>query len=333
MSNDIIAFEPNNLPSNLVDKFGANNVDDLITSGGSYPVVSIKGKVWTIKAEGEEIPLLNDEGEPMQSIVVVLVRSSDKMTKNYYAEAYSEGDAESPDCFSHDGIVPDPAAENPQCDSCVTCPMNQWGSASGDSKGKACSDSKTLAIVPADDLYNESLGGPMLLRVPPASLKNLSTFARGMKQKGFVMQQIAVRMGFDHTSAHPKLTFKAVRPMDADEMEIVGELFDSDQVAEILHLPVSGNPTPQAPKQEGAVDDSLEFEEAAPEPASKPKDKAKPKAKAEPKAKAKPTPVEEPPVEGELVDPVAAESPETEAAGVSDIESDIDDILGDLDGI
>jgi hypothetical protein len=101
-------------------------------------------------------------------------------------------------------------------------------------KQKACRDTKKLAIVPLGDMRNESMGGPMLFRVPPSSLKDLSQLADAMKARGYPYNSVAVRIGFDMEASHPKPTFKAIRPLTDAEAEIVLELFHGDGVAAVL---------------------------------------------------------------------------------------------------
>ena len=353
MSKDLIAFDSAQLPANLADKFGASSADDLIASSAGFPVLSIRASKWRVKVSGEEMPLIDSNDDAVPSIELVIIKAAKVVTKNYYAKKYQEGDDAAPDCFSNDGDLPASDAPNPQCDSCVSCPHNQWGSRISDSgsKAKACSDSKALAVTFTGDMDNEALGGPMLLRVPPASLKDLSTFARALKAKGFVPQQISIRVGFDMAASYPKLTFKAVRPLKVAEIQKVAELFDLDQVNDIVHegyvaqQPVA-KPTPvaakPAPKKQEPVD--AEFEDvptaavvptpAKPAAAPKPAVSAVPRTSAKPTARAKPvvaeTPSEPPKVAKRSPEPVASPEVDTRTA---EIQSDIDDILGELDGL
>jgi len=83
----------------------------------------------------------------------VLCDVNEKMSKVYYANAYSPGQATftPPDCWSDNGIAPSVGARSPQNDNCATCEWNKWASkinARGN-KVKACDDVKKLAwLVP-----------------------------------------------------------------------------------------------------------------------------------------------------------------------------------------
>lgn len=319
---NMIPFDSAKLPSFIAQGFSLTN-DLLVSGGGGYPTVSIKGKVFTLKRGDEKTLITKPDApdEPASSLEVVILKAGpagDKLSKVYYATGFSEGSDAKPDCYSNDGIAPGVNAVNPQCKTCAACPKNMWGShvSEDGKKGKACSDSKRLAIAPAGQIND-----PMLLRVPAASLKALTAFGQELAKRGVPYQAVVAKIGFDYTVAHPALTFKAVGFIDESTMSEVKEMMDSDLVQRITgmvdELYVSG--------------DKDDFETAAPKAEPKP-EKAKPAAKP---AAVKPqvTDDDDPPpkvkvaVEGEApVKPKAAAKPEVAA-----IEGDLDDALDDLD--
>ena len=195
----------------------AGGVDPNAIMGGigpSFGILTFRGKVWRVKYRGEELALMMDPPGPgMPSpgpkpyCDVVIVSASPAISKIFYEDAYSEGDTDAPDCFSTNGIHPDPASPKKQAELCATCPKNIWGSranANTGAKGKACQDSKRLAIVPLDDMKNEQLGGPLLLRVPPASLQNMGNYNAYLQGQGHVFYSVGTRMQFDPEAAYPK---------------------------------------------------------------------------------------------------------------------------------
>lgn len=306
---DIIPFDKkaNQLPAALVDIFADSSAEDLISSGAGFPVISIRGSKWRIKVNGEEHPLINQEtGDPMPSIELTIITSQKGLSKIFYEKNYSEGDVEAPDCSSMEGDVPDKNILKPVAPTCQACPNNAWGSRVSESgvESKACGDSKRIAVTFTSNMKNEELGGPMLLRVPAASLKDLSKFARGMAAKGFKPQQISMRVGFDMNASYPKLTFKAVRPLSQEEVGVIAELYQSEEVATMMSTTheVAAPPKPAEPVST-TVD--LEFEAEAPAPAPAAKKKAAPK-KAAPKKE----------------EPVAEVAP---------LDAQLDDVLASLD--
>jgi hypothetical protein len=254
MTSDIIAITPTALPAELEEEFGGN-ADDLISASGGFPVLSIRGSKWRAKVSGEE-HVLKVDGNPMAEVDLVILAAQTGLSKNYYESNYAEGDNAAPACYSIDGEKPDGGAEKPQAASCAVCPRAVWGSkiTEAGKKGKQCSDSKRLVVTFASNIPNEELGGPMLLRVPAASLKDLTSFARQLNAKNIDYKRIAVKMGFDETLSYPKLTFKAAYPLDTDELYEVRDARQHENVANILSGAPSDVPKPAAPAKPKAVD-------------------------------------------------------------------------------
>jgi hypothetical protein len=203
----------------------------------SYGIVGYRGKVWSIRHRGDERQLLREDGDgPRGSIEVVIVKANAHLSKIWYENGYVEGSAAAPDCFSNNGITPDASSAKKQSNTCATCPMNAWGSriTPAGKAGKACSDSKRIAVVPLADLNNEVYGGPMLLRVPAASLNDLAAYGTKMQQIGYPYQAIGTRIAFDPAESYPKFVFSAIRPLSDDEADVVLSLAHGPQVARVL---------------------------------------------------------------------------------------------------
>jgi hypothetical protein len=203
-------------------------------------VISYKGKIWRVKNQGNEAIVTRDDvhgdgsKDPAASIEVVIVKSSPVITKTYYIKGWEDGANSPPDCFSSNGITPDANAPHKQNTVCKTCRWDAFNSRSQEgSKGKACQDNRRIAIVPAKDIDNEALGGPMLLRVPPASLKELVNHAVRLDQKGLPYFGVVTRISFDPNSIF-KLLFTPVRVLSDDEFNKVLMLRDDTRVVRIL---------------------------------------------------------------------------------------------------
>lgn len=331
----------------LLNDLGDN--DDL-SSGvtGGFAVISIRGSKWRVKSGGDEILITDDQGEMLPSLRVVMLKANKDISKNYYEGGYQEGSSEAPTCFSMDGVAPDPSVSEPVSTKCAGCPKNVFGSRISDngSKGKACADMRRVVIIPEGDFENERFGGPMLLRVPAASLTELASFGKAMKAKGFPYNTIITRISFDPDTAYPRLKFNAVRPITDEEADQIGALLNDqafhDKMEYILNKPVDVTPTEQAAEAAAPAPvkerDPTEFEEA-PAPraqATKPaaaaatatmggKATTKTAAAAKSAAAAKPA---APPPEPE---PEVAEAEEGAASSPED--DDLDAILAKLDGL
>lgn len=235
-------------------KFSAVPVENDLSAGvqAGFGIIGYKGKVWSTRYRGEEKQLMRPDGDgPRNSIEVVILKASGHVSKIWYEHGYVEGSTAAPDCYSTNGVTPDVGSKKKQANACASCPMNQWGSriTPAGKQGKQCSDSKRMAVVPLDNLHNEILGGPMLLRVPAASLRDLAGYGEKMQALGYPYYSIGTRIAFDAAEAYPKFTFGAIRPLSDAEAEVVLAMRNERQVTTIL---AEGSETAQAPAQVAA---------------------------------------------------------------------------------
>lgn len=329
MSN-LIPFD-SALPAYLQNAGGAQNSDLSGGVSGGYPILSIKGKTWSLSQNGEKRAIMRlDErtgeptDEPASALRVVIVKSNPHVSKIYYSGGYEEGSDAKPTCYSHDGISPAMDAEERQSEKCATCPLNVWGSriTENGSKGKACADSRRIAVSPSGDI-----GNPMLLRVPAASLRDLAAYATMLDKRRVPYNAVVTKLSFDLSVAYPKLVFKPEGFLSAEQFAQVQEVAEGDVVAQIISTsaPADGDELGELPAHLR--------QPAAPKPATTPKPAAAPKAAAPkpataPKPAPKPAPIAEDDVSAALggAPEPAAQAP---AAASSDLSSDIADALGD----
>lgn len=274
---------------------GQKGANDELGAGvaSSYGIVGYKGKVWSIKFGGNETKLMREDGDGARgSIEVVIVKAAAPISKIFYEGGYVDGSNTPPDCWSSNGVTPDAGASNKQNATCAACPRNAWGSRITESgkQGKACSDSRRIAVVPLNDMDNEMFGGPMLLRVPAASLKDLKAYGELLNSYQFPYYAAATRISFDPNEAFPKFVFSAMRPLNEAEAAAIMELREDRRVANIL----SEAQDLAAPRQEVASVPSSPFEQADSAQPSRPSQSGQASATtAAPKAAAKPAPVED----------------------------------------
>lgn len=232
---NIIPFEGKSLPAYL-KKFNVAelNADLTAHAGGGFPVLSTKGNKWAVVRDGERTVLPNpkDPESPATYVDVVLIKASKGTSKVFYLKGYDpeSSDKQKPDCYSPDGIAPAADAASPQSKKCATCAHNQWGSRitdKGATKGKACSDNVRLAVAPAGQIND-----PMLLRVPPASIRNLGEYGQLLAKRGVGYNMVVTKIAFDPDSLG-KITFKPVGFLDDASYAEVQEVMDSDLVRDI----------------------------------------------------------------------------------------------------
>lgn len=153
----------------------------------SPPYLSIKGNRFTlVDAAGNT--------RQFQTLYadVVVVDVNDHLSKLYFPDAYVEGDASPPLCWSDNGVAPSRNAGQPQAPTCSSCKWGEWGSKISNmgSRIKACSDLQKIGlIVPGLP------GQEFLLRIPPNSLKNWGGYLATFRY-GYDISDVVTRLTF-----------------------------------------------------------------------------------------------------------------------------------------
>lgn len=280
MSTNIAILDSAKLPASVREAMAGITVNELTENVGSnYAVLSIKGKAFRIKHSGEEIPVTMEyQGNTYAApnFDAVIISASPFLSKTYYPTGYTEGSDESPTCWSEDGITPlAPLESRPidvhgvnHCTDCRLCPMNAFGSKITDSgkQAKACADTRKVVLVPtktvgADpagnplievDVENPKYGGPMLLRVPAASLSVVAEYSRKLQAMGVPYWAAVTRITFDQSVAYPKLVLQPLRSINDAEAAAIMEARNGPQVEAILrggHATAALAPPQQLPTQ------------------------------------------------------------------------------------
>ena len=314
----------------------AGHGDEEWGSGQSagFPVMSIKGKVFRIK-RGDTYELVtrpDDPDEAATSLTLAVIRAGKGVARTYYATAYDEDSHEAPDCYSNDGVAPAADAENKQASKCATCPHSQWGSriTEGGKKGKACSEVKRLAVANPSQIDD-----PMLLRVPPTSLRNWDKYVAMLGKKGVNPSMVVTKVGFDPEAAHQLLTFKPMGWVTEDMAGQIAEQAKEPVVLDIVGIgpnsgaPVDATDEPDDIPASGSDIDEAEAqaaEKAAAEKAAKQEAAEKQAAeKAEKQEAAEKQAAEKQEAEKKAAEPAPAAEPDDDA-----ISAGLDDMLAGI---
>lgn len=237
---NIVPIDFNSAPAAIAPTALSRRYMDInsdVASHAAYATISIKGKVFAITKDGtrQQLTKTDEDGEvvPVSFISISVLRANLK-SRVYYREAFTEENSEGakPTCYSHDGIAPSAGSAEPQCAKCQLCPHAVWGSKTGDAetgKGTACAPNARLAVA-APDKPSE----PMLLRVPPASIKAFREAVKLGESRQLPYNQLVMRVGFDREAASPKLTFKPVGMLQDDDYEKVAAMYDDETVQQIV---------------------------------------------------------------------------------------------------
>lgn len=231
-------------------------LDEGVEAG--FARVTYKGKNWGVRYQGKMfgIPFRMPDGTVINSpwLDVVLLRAAHRPNKAWYEGSYTEGDSQPPDCWSSDGHKPDESAPKRQSPTCVGCKWNVWGSkvqreTGVATRGKACMDMKRVAVVPVGDIENKMFGGPMLLSIPPSSLKRLGPYQNMLEANGFNYVQVWTRIAFEADSAFPLFAFDAMSALNDVQAAQVVKMLEHPLINRILNTEM---------KQVEAWDDSAE---------------------------------------------------------------------------
>ena len=154
--------------------------------------------------------------DPVEEMEVVILHG--RKYNSYYKKAYKAGSIERPDCFSHDGKVPDSSVEKPQGKDCKSCPQAQWAT-NAMGQGKACRQMRRLFVLTGDDNIM-----PAIINVTPTSLKSIESYLSKLVMRGSNMAKVRTKitaklkqqddkycvLGFEDVK-----TYKAATPEDA----------------------------------------------------------------------------------------------------------------------
>ena len=327
--NQVAVFNPSAMRPSFATKGELSAVTKALAGGGNQGKrISIKGGVFRLMADGKEVVAIDE-----RFLDVVVINAAAKVARTFYAGAYDEANVAPPNCWSADGEKPDASVKDKPAPTCASCPNNQKGSGQGDSR--ACRFNQRMAVVLANDIE----GDVMQLTIPATSIfgkgegenRPLQEYARFHAAQGNDISMMVTRMRFDTAAATPKLFFKAMRWLEADEYTTTSEKGSSMEAIQAITMtvsqqdkvPAASAPAPlPAPKAKAKPVPAPADDEEPPAPAPKAKAKPAPADDDEapaptPKAKAKPAPLpddEEPPAPA----PKAKAAPKEYAQGGED---------------
>jgi hypothetical protein len=179
---DITLFNGNNVPDHIRNR----QIDDVTASlagGGGVKRISIRGKVFRLMDGGQQIAVNEDRAMNV--------------------------------------VSPASNAQNPQAASCADCPQNIKGSGQGDSR--ACRFSQRLAIVLENDIggdvYQLTLPSQSIFGKPEGDRMPMQAYAKYLKAQRTAITAVVTEAKFDINSSTPRLTFKAIRWLNEEELD------------------------------------------------------------------------------------------------------------------
>jgi hypothetical protein len=211
------------MPGSWRDRMKAVAVKTAETEAPSGGFISFKSGRLTI---GDQLM----PGDKIECIVV------DTLLHNkYFDTPYNANKVVPPACYAFareevelapsqgDG-KDNPGAEDPQSEYCLDCPMNEWGSDPKGGRGKACTNSRRLFLLPADVINSPdkaSRADFIQCDLPPTSVRNYSKFANEAAAAGAAPFQFVVELS---VKPHDKTLFQVYfKPMEQIKDEAILE--------------------------------------------------------------------------------------------------------------
>lgn len=195
-----------------------------------------------IRYKGNQYFCTPDDVEDKVLEVVII----DFVTSNvFYEGVYDPKNIQSPACFAI-GLEPStlvPSANSPlkQADSCAACPNNQFGSAMV-GKGKACKNTRLVAVMPASALDTPDEDAPIwIMSIPPTSLRAFDVYAMSLAAKHRTVPiGVITEITLDQSTQYASPRFNVVRPLSGDEIGLFIERRQEAKTRLLAEPDVSG---------------------------------------------------------------------------------------------
>lgn len=158
------------------------------------------------------------EGKTIEAVIV------DFMSSNlFYDSAFDREKPQPPGCFAigtePSMLVPSPNSPNKQADTCTVCPNNQFGSSG---KGKACKNTRLLALMPISALENPNEEAPIwIMSVPPTSLTAFDNYVKTLSSRHrTVPVGVITSISLDPSNTYASPRFAVVKPLEGKQLGI-----------------------------------------------------------------------------------------------------------------
>ena len=162
---------------------------------------------------GFEEPGSDEVGQELNVVVVDFT-----LVHGWWPSAYDPDNIVDPDCYANNRIFNDlvPVDESPdkQAESCAVCPQNAWGSAVK-GKGKACKNSRLLAILPLDAIST----APMwTISASPTATKRWDAYNRELAGNNLTPLFVSTSITLVPKLKYASLQFEMIEALSSDQV-------------------------------------------------------------------------------------------------------------------
>lgn len=187
-----------------------------------------------IRMDGRGYTLPNGQTGAEVDVVIIDFVSSNI----FYESAFDKNNPIPPTCFAVGPepslLVPTDLSPEKQSDTCAACPNNQFGSAG---KGKACKNTRLLAITPVgagDDPDDRPI---WIMSVPPTSIKAFDQYVGSLAVKNRTLPVgVLTKLFMDNSVTYAAPRFDALRPLDEDELASIFPMRE-EAMSRLMALP------------------------------------------------------------------------------------------------
>ena len=236
---DVTLFENNAIANSELFKDLQDVNSNLLSGAGGGEQrrrISLNGGKFREIVNGEQVLVSKEDN------MNVVILNAAKISRSYYEGVYDPSNPTPPKCWSADTNepAPDVPAENRQASRCMDCPQNIKGSGQGESR--ACRFAQRLAVAlegNLDKVYQLQLPATSVFGEARDSNMPMQAYAKFLSAHNTPAIAIVTNMRFDENSSTPKLFFKAVRPLDEDELKTVVRMKDHEDTIKAITFTVT----------------------------------------------------------------------------------------------
>jgi hypothetical protein len=123
------------------------------------------------------------EGQPIPNNTLQCIPIHYAFENRFYAEKWDPNNIQPPSCYalavSEANLAPHENVTEAKNETCLGCPMAEWGSSLSGGRGKACSEIRRVLVMPAlKELTPETIAKAeiAMIRVPVTSVRSWSNF-------------------------------------------------------------------------------------------------------------------------------------------------------------
>lgn len=182
------------------------------------------------------------QGNPIKGNELDIIILDSILENCYYEGRYDPDNPAPPVCYAfgrdEDDLKPHEKSSAPQHETCKGCPNNEFGSADT-GKGKACKNTRRLALIPGDDLDPEKIMNAEIayMKLPVTSVKGWASYVRSLStlEKKPPLAFVTTVSVVPDAKTQFKVVFAKAGNLEADS--IAASLDRHDEVKSLIDFP------------------------------------------------------------------------------------------------